>query len=122
MTRPLRLEVVNCSLAAYFVAVLNTAFWRQFFALVAPSNTYELLFVAATVVVAFCLLVLLLGLFALPRIYKPAMTVLLLLSAAVAYFINEYGVVIDADMVRNVFLTNKGEAADLVTFKLLLYV
>jgi lipid A ethanolaminephosphotransferase len=122
MTRPLRLEIVNCCLAAYFVAVLNVAFWRQFWAAVAPTNTYELLFVAATVVVAFCVLVLLLGLFALPRIYKPAMALVLLTSAAVAYFINEYGVVIDVDMVRNVFLTNRAEAGDLITFKLLFYV
>ena len=62
------------------------------------------------------------GLFALPRVFKPVMTLLLLLSAAVAYFINEYGVVIDVDMVRNVFLTNRAEAADLITFKLFFYV
>ena len=73
-------------------------------------------------VVAFCLLVLFFGLFALPRVFKPVMTIFLLLGAAVAYFINEYGVVIDVDMVRNVFLTNKAEAADLITFKLFCYV
>jgi lipid A ethanolaminephosphotransferase len=122
MKRPLRPEAVNFCVAAYFVAVLNIAFWRQFLAAVAPRTTYELLFVAATMVVAFCLLVLFLGLFALPRVFKPVMTVLLLVSAAAAYFINEYGVVIDVDMVRNVFLTNKAEAADLITIKLFSYI
>ena len=97
-------------MAAYFVAVLNIAFWQQFLAAVAPRTTYELLFVVATMVVAFCLLALFLGLFALPRVFKPVMTVLLPMSAAAAYFINEYGVVIDVDMVRNVFLTNQAES------------
>jgi lipid A ethanolaminephosphotransferase len=122
MIRPVRLEVANFCLAAYFVAVLNIAFWRQFFAAVAPASVYEFLFVAAMIVIAFCLLVLFFGLFALPRIFKPVMTLLLLLSAAVAYFMNEYGVVIDVDMVRNVFLTNRAEAGDLITFKLFFYV
>jgi lipid A ethanolaminephosphotransferase len=122
MIRPVRLEVANFCLAAYFVAVLNIAFWRQFFAAVAPASVYEFLFVAVTVVIAFCLLVLFFGLFALPSVFKPVMTLLLLLTAAVAYFMNEYGVVIDVDMVRNVFLTNRAEAGDLITLKLFLFV
>ena len=121
MIRPLRPEVATVCAAAFFVAVLNIAFWRQFIETVAPRNSYEVLFVAASFVVALCLLVLFFGLFAVPRVFKPVMTIFLLLGAAVAYFINEYGVVIDVDMVRNVFLTNKAEAADLITFKLLFY-
>ena len=122
MIRPLRPETATACAAAFFVAVLNIAFWRQFFAIVAPRNAYELVFVVSTVLVASCLLLLFFGLFALPRVFKPVMTIFLLLGAAVAYFINEYGVVIDVDMVRNVFLTNKAEAADLITLKLFFYV
>jgi lipid A ethanolaminephosphotransferase len=122
MRGPLRLEVANFCLAAYFVAVLNIAFWRQFFVTVAPASVYEFLFVGATIIIAFCLLVLFFGLFALPGVFKLVMTLLLLLSAAAAYFMNEYGVVIDVDMVRNVFLTNRAEAGDLITFKLVFYV
>jgi lipid A ethanolaminephosphotransferase len=118
----LRPETVTAWAAAFFVAVLNFAFWRQLLATVAPRNSYDLLFVAALCVVAFCCLVLFFWLFALPGVLKPAMSAFLLVSAAVAYFINEYGVVIDVDMLRNVLLTNTAEAADLVTFKLFWYV
>jgi len=118
----LRPEAATALAAAFFVAVLNLAFWRQLFATVAPRNPYELLFVAALVVVAFCCLVLFFGAFAVPGIFKPAMSLFLLASAAVAYFTNEYGVAIDGDMVRNVFLTNAAEAADLITLKLVWYV
>ena len=96
MIRPLRPETATACAAAFFVVVLNIAFWRQLFATVAPRTAYELAFVASTVVVAFCLLVLFFGLFALPRVFKPVMTIFLVLGAAVAYFINEYGVVIDS--------------------------
>jgi lipid A ethanolaminephosphotransferase len=116
-----RPETATAVAAAFFVVALNFAFWRQLFATVAPRNAYELLFVAALIVVAFCCLVLFFGLFAVPGVFKPAMSIFLLVSAAVAYFSNEYGVVIDEEMVRNVFLTNTAEAADLITFKLFWY-
>ena len=67
-------------------------------------------------------LVLFFWLFAVPRVFKPVMSLFLLVSATAAYFINEYGVVIDVEMIRNVFLTNTAEAADLITFKLFWYV
>jgi lipid A ethanolaminephosphotransferase len=118
----IRPETATALAAAFFVGVLNFAFWRQLFAAIAPRDLYELLFVATLLVVAFCCFVLFFGLFAVPRVFKPVLTVFLLVSAAVAYFINEYGVVIDVEMVRNVFLTNTAEAADLITFKLFWYV
>jgi lipid A ethanolaminephosphotransferase len=122
MIRRVRPEIVTACAAVFFAVVLNFAFWRQLLATVAPRDSYELLFVATLFVVAFCCLVLFFGLFAAPGVFKPVVTLLLLVSAAVAYFINEYGVVIDVEMVRNVFLTNTAEAGDLITFKLFWYV
>jgi lipid A ethanolaminephosphotransferase len=122
MIRRVRPEIVTACAAVFFAVVLNFAFWRRLLATVAPRDSYELLFVATLFVVAFCCLVLFFGLFAAPGVFKPVVTLLLIVSAAVAYFINEYGVVIDVEMVRNVFLTNTAEAGDLITFKLLWYV
>lgn len=122
MIARVRPETAILCLAVFFVAVLNFAFWRQLLATVAPRNSYELLFVAAVFVVACCCLALFFSLFSAPGVFKPAMSVFLLVSATAAYFTNEYGVVIDDDMIRNVFLTNTAEAADLITFKLFWYV
>ena len=122
LTRPIRPETAALCAAAFFVAVVNIAFWRQFYAIVAPRNAYELLFIATTVVVAFCLLALLFGALSFPYLFKPALAALLLLTSAAAYFINEYGIVIDEDMIRNVAETNRAETADLITLKLVLYV
>jgi lipid A ethanolaminephosphotransferase len=38
------------------------------------------------------------------------------------YFVNEYNILIDSDMVQNVFETDSTEALDFVNFKLLSYV
>ncbi len=57
---------------------------------------------------------LLLGLLAWRWTLKPAITVLLFISASSVYFMLTYGVVIDATMVRNVFQTDRLEAAGLL--------
>lgn len=41
--------------------------------------------------------------------------ILLLLSSSANFFMYNYGVYIDADMIRNVFETNQREALDLFT-------
>ena len=52
---------------------------------------------------------------------KPVLVLVLLTSSFAAYFMDYYGVVIDHGMVENVFQTNWNEAADLFSFRLLLY-
>ena len=64
---------------------------------------------------------LLFGAFAVPYVFKPATTILLLISAAASYFMDEYGTVIDAGLVRNIVETNATEVRDLLTFKLAAY-
>jgi lipid A ethanolaminephosphotransferase len=115
-------EVVVVGLAAFSLAVYNLSFWHQLYVTIAPRNAFEWSFIASIVVVAFCLLILFFGLFSTPRLFKPVVALLLLLASAASYFINEYGVVLDADMVRNIALTNAGEVFDLITGKLFLYV
>jgi lipid A ethanolaminephosphotransferase len=108
--------------AAFFVTVLNVAFWRQFSAALAPLDVHAWLFIAATGVTALVLLSLFFSLFTPRYLFKPAITVFLLLTSAAAYFINEYGIVIDGEMIRNIANTNTGEAYDLLTGRLILYV
>lgn len=66
--------------------------------------------------------VLMLAPFCFRRTVKPILAALLLLSALAAYFMDNYGAIISADMLRNVAHTNTAEAAELLTFKLLGYV
>lgn len=52
---------------------------------------------------------------------RPVLIGMLLLSAATAYFMDTYGVIISDDMLRNVVHTNAAEALELVTPKLFAY-
>ena len=52
-------------------------------------------------------------------VIKPVLVVLFLGASGASYFINHYGVVIDASMVQNVFETDAGEARELLNWQLL---
>lgn len=87
-----------------------------------PRDVGDWLFfasVALTVVVAIYVLLLAISIKPLVRL---AVLVLLTLSAAASYFMNEFGIVIDTEMLRNVFETDVREAGDLITWKLIAYV
>ncbi|MBX9588864.1 MAG: phosphoethanolamine--lipid A transferase [Hyphomonadaceae bacterium] len=118
----IRSEIAIVCVSVFFLVAFNAAFWHQFVSALAPLDTHERLFIAAMAIVGFGLLALFFSLFTPRYLLKPGITVLLLLSAAAAYFINEYGIVIDADMIRNVTNTNPGETYDLLTGKLILYI
>ena len=119
---PIRSELAVVCVAAFFLAALNVAFWRQFVGALAPLDAHEWLFVIVTAVTFFALLSLFFSVFAFPYLFKPAIALFLLLTSAAVYFINEYGVVIDSEMIRNIMHTNTGEAYDLLTGKLVIYV
>ncbi|MOA46886.1 Phosphoethanolamine transferase EptA [compost metagenome] len=51
-------------------------------------------------------------------VMKPVLTLLFMVSAGVAYFMSQYGVLIDAGMFRNFAETNATEVRDLLSLKL----
>jgi lipid A ethanolaminephosphotransferase len=116
-----RSEVAVLVVSLYFVSVLNITFWRRFVGAVAPINLHEHLFIAAFAVASLTLTALAFTLISNRYLFKPVATVLLLVTPAVAYFMNEYGIVIDAEMIRNVMHTDRGEARDLFTGRLMFY-
>jgi lipid A ethanolaminephosphotransferase len=73
------------------------------------------------VLVVGCINVILLSLLSYGRATKPALIVVLLLSAVVAYFMDAYQVIIDNNMIDNVLQTDMAESLDLVSYKLMFY-
>ena len=114
-------EAVTFGLAAFTAVVLNYPFWRIFFRTVAPQGVFEWLFSAATLIVMFLAVHLALTLIAFRPTFRIVNALLLPVSAAASYFMLEYGVVIDANMVQNIFETNPAEAGDLLSGKLVAY-
>ena len=117
-----RTDIFIFAATLFIVAVCNVTFWRQLLDAVSPHSAYDYLFIAAIAVLACLLLGLFMSLFAAPYVFKPAIIVLLLITASASYFTSEYGTVVDGGMLKNVLQTNTNEVADLLTIKLALYV
>lgn len=109
-------------LAAVFLASFaNVAFFRNL-ASTFSGHANAGLHLVAVALVLLCVLILFLLLFSFRRLIKPALMGLFLLSSITAYFMDSYNIVIDRDMLVNVFSTNAAESFDLFTPQLLMYV
>lgn len=117
-----RPETITLAVSGFILAILNIPFWTLYLRAVAPHTASEWLYVAATAAALFLILNLALTALAVRPVFRVLMAVLLPITAAASYFMHEYGVVIDVNMVRNIFATNSAEAGDLFTIKMLLAV
>lgn len=122
MFKPRRPEILALIVAIYIALVLNQPFWHKFLKLVAPHQLGDWWFVGAVAIATVLIAYLALLAVSLKPLLRVLILILLPVTAAAAYFMTEYGIVIDANMVRNVFQTDRGESGDLITWELIGYV
>ena len=103
-------------LAAYFAFILNLGLWQFVFEQVEITSSTMLLFVVSLLCLLMILFTWFFSLLLIPVLGKPIIIGLLLISSAVNCFTYTMGVVIDSDMIRNVFETDLREASDFVTW------
>ena len=103
------------------VLFYNFATWRALNSLVPMEGLWGVAFFASFGLFLWAAFTLLLTLVSFRPLLKPALTLVALVSAAAAYFMNTYGVVIDTVMVQNVIETNPGEAAALFSLRMVVY-
>jgi lipid A ethanolaminephosphotransferase len=115
----LRYDLAVYGLAAYFVFVLNGAFWRRLFAVARPVIVYDWAFLAAVAVMLWLVTTMAVSVIAVGRLFKPLAALVLIVCAAASYFMREFGTVIDSGMIINVLQTDRAEAGDLVTWRLI---
>jgi hypothetical protein len=122
LLRPLSPERLALYVAMALVLLFNLPFWQRLWEIVSPLDGHgvKMLALALALTTTFFYWVLLL--FVWPRVGKPLIGLLLLTTAAVSYFMNQYGVLIDQDMVRNALQTDGAEVRDLLTIKMALTV
>lgn len=116
-TRSVRPEVVTLIASALLLAGFNQTLWQHVFS-ITQGGWLPLAFGLMLLAVFNGLLTLL----AFRRVLKPLLIVLFMVSAGVAYFMAQYGVMIDAGMFRNFTETNATEVRDLLSLKLFVYV
>ncbi|WP_373974335.1 phosphoethanolamine--lipid A transferase [Chitinibacter sp. SCUT-21] len=118
----LRSERLTALFVLFLLSACNMVFWQKFIALQQPNTFAAWMFIAIGFVFLFLVFNAILTLIAVPYVLKPTFTAILLVTPFIVYFMSQYGVMINAEMVQNAFETNHGEARDLLTFKMLLYV
>ncbi|CEL28045.1 MULTISPECIES: phosphoethanolamine transferase [Pseudomonas] len=119
--KAVRPEWVTLYASAFFLAGFNFVLWQHLFAITSTDAKGIALRVAfgAMIFAAFNIV---LTFLAFRRVLKPVLILLFLISASVAYFMSQYGVLIDAGMLRNFAETNVTEVRDLLSLKLLAYI
>ncbi|CAM3780853.1 Phosphoethanolamine transferase EptA [Pseudomonas reidholzensis] len=117
----LRTEWVTLLASLYLLIGFNSLLWEHLEAVVPPGMVGLWLMLAFAVMMFFAFN-LLLTLVAFRYVLKPVLVLLFMSGAAVAYFMNQYGVLIDAGMFRNVAETNISEVRDLLSLKFALYI
>lgn len=109
--------------ASVWIAILaNLPLWRELQSLGLLNTAPDWLFALALATIIGCALIAILSLLAWRWTLKPAIFVLLVMSAAAAYFMWTYHIVIDSDMVMNVLQTDAKEAGALWNVRLLVTV
>lgn len=108
---------VSILTALYLLALTNWSFWSKGWLYLEgrPTTFASIAIGIACLYIALCVAV------SLKYVMKPLFMVLILASAAGAWFMDRFGVIIDIEMIRNAAETNSAEAGHLVTVGLVLH-
>jgi lipid A ethanolaminephosphotransferase len=119
--KAVRPEWVTLIASAFLITGFNLVLWKHLFEITATDAAGILMRLAfgAMIFAAFNIV---LTLLAFRPVMKPFLTLLFMISAGVAYFMSQYGVLIDAGMLRNFAETNATEVRDLLSLKLFVYI
>ncbi len=101
---------LNVIVATYIMAVLNLGFWRR----LAEAFPDTLVQPALLGLAFWALTLLILELIGPGRAQRPAAALLIVIAASASYYERAFGVLIDREMVRNVFETTVTEARHLI--------
>lgn len=108
-------------LASVFLLIgFNAPLWIHLVSITEPNGSGMMMRLAFALLIA-CAFNVLITLFTFGRTLKPTLTLLFFVSAGAAYFMNQYGVLIDVGMIRNVAQTDTSEVQGLLSATLLGY-
>lgn len=108
------------AVSLFLVCADNASFFRHVTA-VYPLDSHNIGFLISLVTGFTALIVMLFTIVSSRYTTRPLLILILLTSSVAAYFMDDFGIVIDHGMVQNIFQTDWNEASDLYSFKLLLY-
>ena len=107
--------------ALYLTAVANVTFFAKLLA-VYPLSAQHLPFLISVFAGLAIVLIWLFSAFCHQWLVKPILIAALLISSVLAYFMDQYGILVDETMIENSLKTDPREVADLFNPLLLVYV
>ena len=113
---------VGFVVSVFCVLMFNQPFLSTMVSAHGVHSLHDYLFAGSTIVFLLAVINLLVGLAGFRYLFKLWLISLLLIGAAVFYFENTYGVIVDRDMIRNSLETDSAEMAELFSWKLVFYV
>ena len=114
----LRVEAIVLVVIAWLMATVNGAWWGAVGAGRAWSDPNNWLFMVAVFVALVALHFVLLGALANRWTVRPLLTVIIVASAATAYFMRTYAVILDPTMIQNILETDTHEARELLSWSM----
>jgi lipid A ethanolaminephosphotransferase len=114
--------VVLLLVVAYLVIVLNARFWGIVSASPGLNGLHGMKVVAAVAAALFALTLLMLLPLSLRWTFRPGLAAVLLLSATAAFFIGDYGAVIDRHALASVYATDAREAGEWLSPRMLAFI
>jgi lipid A ethanolaminephosphotransferase len=106
--------------AVFFVLFDNFAFFKNIVNIY-PVELKNIIILLSVAVMLTCVIIMLFSLLCHRYTTKPFLIIILLTSSLVAYFMNNYNIVIDEAMIKNVIETDTAEVLDLLNVKLFIY-
>ncbi len=97
--------------SVYILLVLNHTFWTKTFSIMAGQNVAIAAFVLAMTAAFIALFVS----FSVKYLMKPLLILFIVSAASGAWFMDQFGAILDDDMFRNAVETNTAEASHLIT-------
>ena len=104
--------------SAFLVLIYNFSFWKTFMVATGGFKWGNVPVYAGAALLLMLVFNIILTLLNFRRVLKPVVIALLLLSSVTAYFMSQYGIVIDSSMVQNVIETDAREATELLSWKM----
>lgn len=105
----------------FLLLIYNLPFWSEIKSILSPQGISNWLFMGSIFVLLLSLINLLLHLLCYRLTYKAVYVFVFIGSSMALYFIQQYNIIIDRDMVQNVIETNPSEAFDFINSTLFVY-
>ena len=104
--------------ALYLLLIFNKTFWQHVF----QAFNYDYAPITAIAVGVACLFIALTVTFSVKYLIKPVFIIFILAGSVASWFTDEFGTIIDRDMIANAVETTSAEAANLISPAFLLHI